>query len=121
MSEKFSLYDIYEQNLNFLFGAGASYGFLPTLALRIKNQHGEPYTFETLAKDLEKGRQDKLYALLFMLYYQKCIQPGLPLSQDGVLKAEQEPVVLEYRNFLTTLLAVISRQSASDKIGRAHV
>lgn len=40
MSEKFSLYDIYEQNLNFLFGAGASYGFLPTLALRIKNQHG---------------------------------------------------------------------------------
>jgi len=115
MLDKFNLYDIYEQNLNFLFGAGASYGFLPTLALRIRNQLGEAYTFETLAKDLEKHRHEKLYALLFMLYYQKCIQPGLPLSQDADLKPEQSPVIFEYKNFLMTLLSVLSRQNSNDK------
>ncbi|MGE6315678.1 SIR2 family protein [Shewanella baltica] len=115
MSDKLNLYDIYEQNLNFFFGAGASFGFLPTLALRIRNEVGEPYTFETLAKDLEKGRHDKLYSLLFMLYYGKCIQPGLPLLQDGDLKPEQESVISDYKNFLMTLLAVLSRQSSSDK------
>ena len=54
MREKFNLYDVYEQNLNFLFGAGASYGFLPTLALNIKDSEGNSYTFETLAKELDK-------------------------------------------------------------------
>ena len=50
MASEFKLLDIYEQNLNFLIGAGASYGFLPTLALEAKDEIGNKYTFETLAK-----------------------------------------------------------------------
>jgi hypothetical protein len=78
MADKFDLYDVYEQNLNFLFGAGASFGFLPTLALNIKDANGDGYTFETLAKELGKDKTDNLYTLLFMHYYKKCIYTGLP-------------------------------------------
>lgn len=76
MVDRFNLYDVYEQNLNFLFCAGAFFGFLPTLALRIKNGQGQPYTFETLAKELENSERKALYSLLFKLYYQECIHPS---------------------------------------------
>lgn len=94
MSNKFNLYDVYEQSLNFLFGAGASYGFLPTLALAIKDADGNAYTFETLAKELDSDKADNLYTLLFMHYFKKCINIGLPRiprvpyppHRDAVLK-----------------------------------
>ena len=69
MPDKFNLYDVYEQNLNFLFGAGASYGFLPTLSLSIRNSEGDSHTFETLAKELDKESTRHLYTLLFMHYF----------------------------------------------------
>ena len=45
MASEFKLMDIYEQNLNFLIGAGASYGFLPTLALEVIDEAGNKCTF----------------------------------------------------------------------------
>ena len=46
--------DIYEKNLNFLLGSGASYGLLPTLALRVKEKgSGKAHTVETLATKYE--------------------------------------------------------------------
>ncbi|WP_042153414.1 MULTISPECIES: hypothetical protein [unclassified Pseudoalteromonas] len=76
MTNELNLFNIYEQNLNFLIGAGASNGFLPTLALKIKDAEGKKLTFETLAKTYEDDNEIK--TLLFMLYYQQCIKPGLP-------------------------------------------
>lgn len=115
MTDKFNLYDIYEQNLNFLFGAGASHGFLPTLALNIKDADGMPYTFETLAKELDKDSTKNLYTLLFMHYFRKCIHTGLPRLTTAPYPPQRIRVLNEYKVFLKTLLAVLEKQSRNDK------
>lgn len=115
MTDKFDLYAVYEQNLNFLFGAGASFGFLPTLALKMKGADGEPYTFETLAKVLGDGKRDNLYTLLFMLYYKKCIHTGLPRTSKVPFPPHRLAVLEEYKRFLSTLLTTLEKQSRSDK------
>lgn len=115
MLDKFSLYDVYEQNLNFLFGAGASSGFLPTLALNMKNEEGHPYTFETLAKELDKESLKNLYVLLFMYYFKKCIDPGLPRLPEVPYPPHCVEVLKEYDVFLKTLLAVLEKQNRNDK------
>lgn len=115
MPDKFNLYDIYEQNLNFLFGAGASYGFLPTLALNIRNAEKHQYTFETLAKELDKDKTKNLYTLLFMHYFKKCINSGLPRKPKVPYPPHCVEVMKEYEIFLKTLLAVLEKQSRNDK------
>lgn len=115
MLDKFSLFDVYEQNLNFLFGSGASYGFLPTLALNIKNNEGNPHTFETLAKELDKEGTRNLYTLLFMYYFKKCIEVGLPRSPIVPYPPHRVEVLNEYSVFLKTLLAVLEKQNRNDK------
>src|SRR5690554_2077484 len=115
MSDKFNLYDVYEQNLNFLFGAGASFGFLPTLALAIKDAEGKAYTFETLAKELGKDNVNKhLYALLFMYYYKSCIEPGLPKKRNP-RRRNRSQVLGQYKVFLQTLVSVLEKQGPNDK------
>lgn len=115
MSDKFNLYDVYEQNLNFLFGAGASFGFLPTLALAIKDADGKAYTFETLAKELGKDNDNKhLYALLFMYYYKSCIEPGLPKKRNP-RRRNRSQVLGQYKVFLQTLVSVLEKQGPNDK------
>ena len=59
MTNELNLFNIYEQNLNFLIGAGASNGFLPTLALKIKDAEGNKLTFESLAKAYEDDKEIK--------------------------------------------------------------
>lgn len=78
MTAEFNLHQIFDHNLNFLFGAGASVGFLPTLALEIKDENDKKHTFETLAKHYENDKE--MTTMLFMLYYRECIKPGLPRS-----------------------------------------
>lgn len=122
MTDEFNLINIYEQNLNFLIGAGASHGFLPTLALNIKDSSGNKFTFETLAKQYEGDEQIK--ALLFMLYYSECIKPGLPVRRRrgaGVIPRapNKEAVINEYKRFITTLIRVLDRQKSSAK--RANI
>lgn len=115
MTDKFNLYDVYEQNLNFLFGSGASFGFLPTLALQIKDTKGNSYTFETLAKELEHKSIHRLYPMLFMHYFKKCINPGLPRFPKAPCPPNHFEVLNEYKSFLKTLLAVLEKQSRNDK------
>lgn len=115
MPDKFNLYDVYEQNLNFLFGAGASFGFLPTLALNIKDANGQPYTFETLAKELDKESTDNLYTLLFMHYFKKCINTGLPRLPKVPYPQHRKNVLNEYGKFLKTLLSTLEKQNRNDQ------
>ncbi|EPU3916305.1 SIR2 family protein [Aeromonas hydrophila] len=118
MPDQFNVKDIYEQNLNFLIGAGASHGFLPTLALEIKDENGQKHTFETLAKKFESSNE--MRALLFMLYYKECIKPGLPYVYSKGVPAppktpQKESVISEYKHFITTLIHILNRQKNSAK------
>lgn len=118
MPDQFNVKDIYEQNLNFLIGAGASHGFLPTLALEIKDENGQKHTFETLAKKFESSNE--MRALLFMLYYKECIKPGLPYVYPKGVPAppktpQKESVISEYKHFITTLIHILNRQKTPQK------
>lgn len=115
MSDGFDIYSIYEQNLNFLVGAGASYGFLPTLALRIKDADNNYFTFETLAKVLDEGKREKLSTLLFMYYFKKCISPGLPRTPSVPFPPDRVAVLDQYKIFLRTLLSVLEKQDRSNR------
>ncbi|PSV55694.1 SIR2 family protein [Photobacterium sp. GB-3] len=120
MAAEFNLHQIYDHNLNFLFGAGASVGFLPTLALEIKDENGKKHTFETLAKHYENDKE--MTTMLFMLYYRECIKPGLPRSSSlpkVPRPPNQEAVITEYKRFITTLIQVLNKQKPSAK--RANI
>ncbi|MEJ2765228.1 hypothetical protein VV869_14810 [Photobacterium sp. MCCC 1A19761] len=122
MADEFNLLSIYEQNLNFLIGAGASHGFLPTLALEIKDLDDMKCTFETLAKKYESDKQ--MTTLLFMLYYRECIKPGLPITSPRAVPVPPRPphkegVIEEYKRFMITLIQVLNRQKPSAK--RANI
>ncbi|MCC8382033.1 SIR2 family protein [Xenorhabdus sp. PB30.3] len=117
MTAEFNLHQIYDHNLNFLIGAGASHGFLPTLALEMKLD-GSKCTFETLAKKYENNKD--MTTLLFMLYYRECIKPGLPLipardTPTSLRLPDKESVIQEYKRFMTTLIHVLNKQKPSAK------
>jgi hypothetical protein len=63
--------DIYNKNVNFLLGSGASWPLFPTLALSIKQPNGKPWTLEELATYFEETN-DPRKTPLFMHYYAKC-------------------------------------------------
>ena len=115
MDDKFNLYDVYEQNLNFLLGAGASYGFLPTLELKIKDENGKGYTIESLAHKLEDEKEEDLKTLLFMFYYRECIKPGLPMASPAPFPPQRQAVLDEYQTFLSTVVKVLNRQKINKK------
>lgn len=54
MADAIKLGDIYDKNLNFLVGSGASVGLFPTLALRLRNDAGDAHTLESLATWFEE-------------------------------------------------------------------
>lgn len=60
MSQKININDIYDKNINFLIGSGASYGLFPTLALNIKGNASEEETIETLTTHFEQ-EDDKYF------------------------------------------------------------
>lgn len=115
MSAVLNLYDIYEQNLNFLIGAGASHGFLPTLQLKLKDRDGNRFTFETLAKHLDENSKQRLYTILFMYYYKKCIKAGLPRNNSKPLSPHREKVLDEYIKFLETTICLLEKQNETSK------
>ena len=49
------LSEIYDKDVNFLLGSGASYGLFPTLQLGIKNAAGKSLTLEELATSFESS------------------------------------------------------------------
>lgn len=108
--------DIYNQDINFLFGSGASFGVLPTLQLQVKTGVGDArYTLEDLATQFER-EDDRRLIPLFMHYYANCIRPAEQLSLESVLSTEPGATVIRnYRTFLLTALEMVKRRKALDR------
>jgi hypothetical protein len=104
--------DLYEKNINFLIGAGASAGLFPTLQLALKDGEGKWVTVETLATMFEASGQSEQKTALFAYYYQHVI--------EVVLKAKYETLELlhdaphQYKEFLTTILLMLNRKRAGE-------
>lgn len=64
-----SIGDIYNQDINFLFGSGASFGLLPTLQLQVQTGVGNSrYTLEDLATKFEHESDERLIPLFVVVY-----------------------------------------------------
>ncbi|MDX3960520.1 SIR2 family protein [Aliarcobacter skirrowii] len=117
MSQKININDIYDKNINFLIGSGASYGLFPTLAVDIKGNTGENQTIETLATFFEKesGKVNEL-ALLFMHYYKECIEPAMTFDiESACVDPIKKAVIENYKIFIETLLIILERRKNHEK------
>lgn len=114
MAELIKVGDIYDKNLNFLLGSGASFGLFPTLALKILDHEGNPHTIETLATSFDEN--DPRITLVFMHYYTTCIKPVIEFNLNA---AEADPHKLEvienYGAFLETVLQLLQRRKPMEK------
>ena len=117
MSQKININDIYDKNINFLIGSGASYGLFPTLAVNIKGNTGENQTIETLATFFEKGSgKVNEFTLLFMHYYKECIEPAMTFDIESVCADPIKKAVIEnYKNFIETLLIILEHRKNHEK------
>jgi hypothetical protein len=114
VDEVIDLSSIFDKNLNFLIGSGASAGLFPTLALRIRDANGADCTVETLATSIPKA--DPRFTALFMHYYLECIRPAQQLSRASVQGSpEKEQVLANYRVFIETVLQVLARRRPLEK------
>ena len=116
MEDKISLHDIYDKNISFLIGSGASAGLLPTLALEIKDvEGGNSQTIEQLAT-LFKGEDKKSQkSLLFMHYFKECIEPASHMKLCD-LNADDSLLIQEYNKLLMTILTILETKKKQDKI-----
>jgi hypothetical protein len=115
MSEGINLIDIYDKNLNFLLGAGASADLFPTLALNVKDDDGQAYTLESLATWLDQKKDEARHDYLFMHYYKTCIKIVQEYTPKDTDSAEQKAVLENYERFLETVLHVLQRRQPLDK------
>lgn len=111
-----SLDDIYDKDINFLFGAGASFGLLPTLQLQLPTGIGDArYSLEELATKFDHDKDRRLIPL-FMHYYASCIRPAERLSLESASASPRGATVMRnYRTFLTTALEMVKRRKALDR------
>lgn len=113
-----SIGDIYDKDVNFLFGSGASIGLLPTLQLQIRTGVGDArYTLEELATKFEhEDRDRRRLVLLFMHYYLSCIRPAQRLTLEAAVSTEAGAnAIKNYRTFLITVLGMVSRRKSLDR------
>ncbi|WP_431825228.1 hypothetical protein [Burkholderia sp. F1] len=113
-----SIGDIYDKDINFLFGSGASIGLLPTLQLQMRTGVGDTrYSLEELATKFEQDDDDRRRLVpLFMHYYSSCIRPAERLTVEAAVGTEAGAKTIQnYRTFLTTALEMVSRRKALDR------
>jgi hypothetical protein len=94
--------DIYDKNLNFLLGSGASYGLLPTLALEISNAGTDDvHTVETLATKYEA--EEDFQSHLFSWYVREVILPAAAFNpSSNLFNTDEQDIELSevFRNRL---------------------
>jgi hypothetical protein len=109
--------EIYEKNLNFLLGSGASHGLLPTLALGLKQQGTDkPHTVETLATKYE-GDAD-FQAHLFSWYVREVILPAAAYNPTSTQHNtdDQDKAIENYRQFIEIILKILSKKSNKKRV-----
>ncbi|HEY0961029.1 MAG TPA: hypothetical protein VGE69_01605, partial [Pseudomonadales bacterium] len=111
MQDNFKISDIFDKNINFLIGSGASYGLLPTLALKILDAEGHSQTIESLSTHFDNSGKSGLKALLFMHYFLTCIKPAIEMNYDALVAPAQTNVLTNYTSFLGTILQMLKRRS----------
>lgn len=108
--------DIYDKNLNFFLGSGASHGLLPTLALKLKVDGTDTaHTVETLAA--KYADDPDILAHLLSWYVQEVISPAAKYDPrlDGLNTAEQDSAAENYQVFLGTVLKVIAKKKHKNR------
>lgn len=113
-----SIGEIYDKDINFLFGSGASFGILPTLQLQMRTGVGDArYSLEELATKFEQEDGDRRRLIpLFMHYYSSCIRPAERLTLDAAVATDAGAKTIEnYRTFLKTALEMVSRRKQLDR------
>lgn len=105
--------DIYDKNLNFLIGSGASVGLLPTLELGMR-QAGttKPHTLETLATKFEED--EDLMCLIFSYYVENVISPAAEF-EISKLNSKQRGVLRNYIKFLKSILTLMNKKGGSQR------
>jgi hypothetical protein len=110
-----SVGDIYDKDVNFLIGSGASHGLFPTLGLGIRKDAEHSWTLEELATQFDLSG-DPRYAPLFMHYYASCIHPAQTFTLQNAQQSALGKVVIEnYSRFIETVLAMLHRRRALDR------
>lgn len=108
--DKIDIEHIYDKNLNFLIGSGASSGLFPTLAVPLDKWE---YTYETLldkTKDIpDDDTKRKLTTLIFMAYYHKLISPVQQCEYKFKKHTPEIGVLKNYYRFLKTILQILGR------------
>ena len=93
MESKLKLSEIYDKNINFIIGSGASHGLFPILKVALKGNDNSDQTIETIANKLQNNINAN--TLLFMHYYKTCIEPILGFDYSKT-KADKKgkPVII---------------------------
>lgn len=116
MKDKLNINNIYDKNINFLIGSGASFGLFPTLALKVKAEDGSSQTIETLATIFAKEIDNTLYTNLFMHYYKKCIDPVLTFDFSSCKTDAGKLAVTEnYEKFIETLICILQNRKGNER------
>lgn len=109
--------DIYEKNISFLLGSGASYGLLPTLALEVRqHETDQAHTLETLASKYEEDAD--FQAHLFSWYVREVILPAAEYDHGFVAlnTDDQDAAIANYRQFMLTILNILSKKSYKKRV-----
>ncbi|MDG2524577.1 SIR2 family protein [Stenotrophomonas sp. HITSZ_GD] len=114
MASKINIPDIYDKNVNFLIGSGASAGLFPTLSLQVRDDFGEKMTIESLATAFEAA-SDARYIPLFMYYYTRCVRPAQLYDPANVKSEDKIRVLDNYKTLLRTILTALQRRKPLDK------
>lgn len=114
MTDKINIDDIYDKNINFLIGSGASSGLFPTLELNIKTTNDKKETIETLATYFN-NQPKVVFTLLFMHYYKECIEPVMTFKESSCTRKKEKAVIENYKRFIKTILLILNRKKQFEK------
>ncbi|KXO12720.1 hypothetical protein AKG98_3915 [Moritella sp. JT01] len=122
MIDKINIADIYDKDINFLIGAGASTGLFPNLSTNMKIDEDNWESIETLAEHFDQTNKTALKTLLFMYYYKECIEPVMICDYKSIQTSsnidpedKRQSVIDNYKSLLTTMSSILDKRKGYDK------
>ena len=99
---------LYGKNINFLIGSGASFGVIPTLSSKYKNEENKELSIEEIL-ELDTNKEDNLQNIIYLYYYHKILKKGyLEISEESTeLKEKYEEVFKNYQKLLENLINLL--------------